>query len=354
MLSGTSMACPHVSGMAALLLEEDSSMAPAQVKSTLQSTCNQDDGRIKFSVGFVARTWAAPNFTSSECPLSGSSGFSFPSLPGGTLLFNIIWGVLAFLLLVLVAGLVAWLWRSKYCQDPRCQVWMRFCDCFKKGRQCGGPDSSDSSSSSDSDAETGRPPPASPYVPLPVQVKPPPAAPAARTLVPVEKKPATPASSWWPATLLPGRGGAKPASPSPSSTQSARSPKHWWPSDAVLSSFEALSGPDWDATRASHPELAKDIESVYEVLRNPTRFENDSEDVFNTLRRNVRFCKDKDLDSVPGKLAVWTFLCMVAERSRFRRPLAVEVSKMLDASKPWSKAASSNREVAQKKRESLV
>ena len=36
-MSGTSMACPHVSGMAALLLSEQPDMTPEQVKDTLVS-----------------------------------------------------------------------------------------------------------------------------------------------------------------------------------------------------------------------------------------------------------------------------------------------------------------------------
>ncbi|MCL5028992.1 MAG: S8 family serine peptidase [Bacteroidetes bacterium] len=50
-ISGTSMATPHVAGVAALMLEANPSLSPAQVKSILQETATNMQGRESWEVG---------------------------------------------------------------------------------------------------------------------------------------------------------------------------------------------------------------------------------------------------------------------------------------------------------------
>ena len=50
-MSGTSMATPHVAGIAALLFEANSALTPAEVKQILASTANPMPGRAAYEVG---------------------------------------------------------------------------------------------------------------------------------------------------------------------------------------------------------------------------------------------------------------------------------------------------------------
>lgn len=50
-MSGTSMATPHVAGIAALLFEADPTLTPAEVKQILADTANPMAGRAAYEVG---------------------------------------------------------------------------------------------------------------------------------------------------------------------------------------------------------------------------------------------------------------------------------------------------------------
>jgi len=71
-MSGTSMACPHVSGVVALILEAHPRWSPAQVKEHLTSKCMRNDGAIKHSTGAKLRTYAALA-AGSECAAAGKT-----------------------------------------------------------------------------------------------------------------------------------------------------------------------------------------------------------------------------------------------------------------------------------------
>ncbi len=66
-MSGTSMATPHVAGIAALLFEADPALTPSEVKAILAGTANPMPGRASFEVGaghvdaYEAATVAAGN-----------------------------------------------------------------------------------------------------------------------------------------------------------------------------------------------------------------------------------------------------------------------------------------------------
>lgn len=69
-ISGTSMACPHVAGIAAQLLQSDPTMSPAQIVETLTTSCSVDfgDGTLKNSPSAVART---KNAAATDGPCAG-------------------------------------------------------------------------------------------------------------------------------------------------------------------------------------------------------------------------------------------------------------------------------------------
>ena len=79
-MSGTSMACPHVSGVAALLLSEQPDMTPEQVKDTLVSK-GEGEGEGE---GEGNWPWAVTRVKSSVCAYVTARAFTqhtSPSLP---------------------------------------------------------------------------------------------------------------------------------------------------------------------------------------------------------------------------------------------------------------------------------
>jgi len=70
-LSGTSMACPHVAGVVALILESQPNWTMDSVTSNLYQQCTEDSGAIKSSTGRMLRTFAAYG-SESQCAASGN------------------------------------------------------------------------------------------------------------------------------------------------------------------------------------------------------------------------------------------------------------------------------------------
>lgn len=73
-MQGTSMATPHVAGIAALLLEANPSLGPGEVKSILQKTATNMNGRESWEVGTgYVNAFAAVQTAFDESSLFGSS-----------------------------------------------------------------------------------------------------------------------------------------------------------------------------------------------------------------------------------------------------------------------------------------
>merc|ERR1712227_1133666 len=66
-----------------------------------------------------------------------------------------------------------------------------------------------------------------------------------------------------------------------------------------------LQGTEWEAFKSAHPELAADIQACDECLRDLTKMENRLEDVWGSLRKNLRRASSEGfLEQVPGKIQV--------------------------------------------------
>jgi len=71
-MSGTSMACPHVSGVAALMLEARPTWSPQDVERNLKAECSADVGVIQNVSSISLRTYAAHG-VASDCAASGTA-----------------------------------------------------------------------------------------------------------------------------------------------------------------------------------------------------------------------------------------------------------------------------------------
>lgn len=110
-------------------------------------------------------------------------------------------------------------------------------------------------------------------------------------------------------------------------------------------SLDFLQSPEWKRFEAAQPALADSVHRCSELLAT-NRFENDSEAVFISLRRNIRtFARElkaqagsePGIADVPGKEFVWEFLLQFAARRGFYKNQAAEVVAILEASIPWAK-----------------
>lgn len=108
-----------------------------------------------------------------------------------------------------------------------------------------------------------------------------------------------------------------------------------------------LRGPEWNDFYVAEPKLAETIQRCAELMASNVRFQNDSEQLFSSLRRNI-FSVHRghssgsgrcvSLEEVPGKVFVWEFLLVVAARRSFYRNQAAEVTKILESSPQWVRA----------------
>jgi len=142
------------------------------------------------------------------------------------------------------------------------------------------------------------------------------------------------------------RGYDQNAKPGASSAPSAKQAEAFQPLGVVVETG-VLQGPEWEAFRKRHPDLAKTMETCFKMLFNLALFENNCEDVFKDLRRHLRNLRNdaSALDSVPAKAMVWNFLLLVAERRQFFRNQAAEVANILLTSEDWRNALNERAEL---------
>lgn len=105
----------------------------------------------------------------------------------------------------------------------------------------------------------------------------------------------------------------------------------------------------------SQPQLAGTIAACCTLLDDRRRFENEVENVFQTLRRSVLALPTTSppsmtgnrsgafsLEDIPAKLHIWDFILRVAEQRRFYRAQVAEVAGRLEQSQPWAKVLARN------------
>lgn len=137
-------------------------------------------------------------------------------------------------------------------------------------------------------------------------------------------------------------------------------PKRQAPLPNFQSHFAAsapCSGSEWEELDKSKPELAALLRRCGMLSENLPRFQNDSEEVFQAVRRWVVGARSRgaeeaegsDLDRMPeqGMGFVWDFVVLIAARKPFYRNQAIEVANKLKARQPWEKVLATQPELLQ-------
>merc|ERR1719203_2231849 len=84
-----------------------------------------------------------------------------------------------------------------------------------------------------------------------------------------------------------------------------------WPEEGDMSEF---SGRKWEAFRKEHRELSEALVKCAEALANKKTWENQSDNVWKSLRQQALQIPKEVLQDVPGRRQVILFLCRFAER----------------------------------------
>lgn len=121
-------------------------------------------------------------------------------------------------------------------------------------------------------------------------------------------------------------------------------PPKWYP---------PLQGPAWQIFKERKPKLALDIVACTECVADPVRFQNDGEEVFASLRKNIMKCPREELEEILGKAQVWDFLTRFVATRSFYRSQAAEVSKKLESDPSWSLALYREPDLVRRKNEWL-
>eukprot|EP00928_Gymnodinium_smaydae_P021804 TRINITY_DN18537_c0_g2_i2.p1 TRINITY_DN18537_c0_g2~~TRINITY_DN18537_c0_g2_i2.p1 ORF type:complete len:630 (-),score=156.47 TRINITY_DN18537_c0_g2_i2:32-1870(-) len=122
----------------------------------------------------------------------------------------------------------------------------------------------------------------------------------------------------------------------------------WLPAPAQLDSLQAPAG-----LPPAARQLATNAAGCDAIVRDTRKFDEGFTDLLSALRRDVRACPRENLASVPGKLQVWSFLVLVADKRPIYRRQVAEVANVLQADPQWARALAQHRPLAQRKQEVL-
>jgi len=139
----------------------------------------------------------------------------------------------------------------------------------------------------------------------------------------------------------------KPVAPAPQAPVAPPAGKPSAPISPPTSVSDAdLSGPAWQSFQATDRDLARNIETARDCLKDDRVMENKLEDTWHALRRDLRNASKRGtLDGIPGKKVVWAFALHVAAKRRVYGSQVKELAGILESNPQWASAVNSDPEL---------